>query len=62
MAFPSGTTIPTTNFDSASDNPANARADLLQTVTAVNDIIASENTAGGVLVLTGSGKIPSSTI
>jgi hypothetical protein len=62
MAFPTGTTIPTSNFDSASDNPANARADLLQTVQAVNDIIASENTASGVLVLTGSGKIPSSTI
>jgi hypothetical protein len=62
MAFPTGTTIPTANFDSATDNPANARADLLQTVTAVNDIIASENTAGGVVVLTGSGKLPSSTI
>jgi hypothetical protein len=31
-------------------------------VQAVNDIIASENAAGGVLVLTGSGKLPSSTI
>jgi hypothetical protein len=62
MAFPTGTTIPTANFDSATDNPANARADLLQTVQAVNDIIASENTAGGVVVLTGSGKLPSSTI
>jgi hypothetical protein len=62
MAFPSGTTIPTNNLDAATDNPANARADLLQTVQAVNDIIGSENTASGVLVLTGSGKIPSSTI
>jgi hypothetical protein len=60
MAFPTGTTIPTANFDSATDNPADARADLLQTVQAVNDIIASENSASGVVVLTGGGKLPSS--
>lgn len=62
MAFPTGTTIPTSNFDSASDNPANARADLLQTIQAVNDIIASENGDNGVCVLNGSGKIPNSAI
>jgi hypothetical protein len=58
MAFPTGTTIPTTNLDADTDSPASARADLLQAVEAVNDIIASANSASGVLVLTGSGKIP----
>ena len=62
MAFPTGTSIPTSNLDAGTDSPASARADILQTVQAVNDIIASENAASGVLVLTGSGKLPSSTI
>jgi hypothetical protein len=62
MAFPTGTTIPTANLDSATDSPASARADLLALTQAVNSIIDSENSASGVLVLTGSGKIPSSTI
>lgn len=62
MTFPTGTTISTANLDSATDSPANARADLLATVNAVNSIIASENAANGVCVLNGSGKIPSSTI
>lgn len=59
MAFPTGTTIPTANLDSGTSDPSLARADLLQTVTAVNDIIASANQASGVVVLTGSGNIPS---
>ena len=62
MAFPTGTTIPTGNLDAGTDSPASARADLLTAVTAVNDIIASANAASGVLVLTGSAKLPSSTI
>lgn len=62
MAFPTGTTIPTTNLSSGTSDPSLARADLLQAVEAVNDIIASQNSASGVLVLTGSGKLPSSTI
>jgi hypothetical protein len=62
MAFPTGTTIPTNNLDAGTDSPASARADLLAAVTAVNDIIASANAASGVLVLSGSGKLPSSTI
>jgi len=62
MTFPTGTTISTANLDSATDSPANARADLLATVNAVNSIIASENQANGVCVLNGSGKLPSSTI
>jgi hypothetical protein len=35
---------------------------LLATVNAVNDIIASENLANGVVVLNASGTLPSSTI
>lgn len=62
MAFPSGTTIPTTNLDSATDSPALARADLLAAVQALNALIASENGDNGVCVLTGNGHIPSSTI
>jgi len=62
MAFPTGTTISTANLDSATDSPASARTDLLATVTAVNDIIASANLASGVVVLSGGGKIPTSTI
>jgi hypothetical protein len=62
MSFPTGTTISTVNLDSATDSPASARTDLLDTVNAVNDIIASENLANGVVVLNASGKLPSSTI
>jgi hypothetical protein len=59
MAFPTGTEIPTDNLDSATADPSLARSDLFDAVTAVNDIIASANEASGVLVLTGTGKIPS---
>ena len=62
MAFPTGTTISTANLDAATDSPASARADLLALAQAVNLIIDSENSASGVLVLTGSGKIPSAAI
>ena len=59
MAFPTGQTVSTSNLDSATDSPANARADLLLAVGYLNDIIASENTALGVCVLNGSGEIDS---
>jgi hypothetical protein len=59
MAFPTGTEISTDNLDSATADPSLARSDLFDAVTAVNDIIASANEASGVLVLTGTGKIPS---
>lgn len=58
MTFPSGTTISTANLDSADDDPSLARADLYNMAVAVNSIIASENTASGVLVLDGSGQVP----
>jgi hypothetical protein len=57
MTFPTGTTISTANLDSPNDDPSLARADLYNLVVAVNQLIASENTALGVLILDGSGKV-----
>jgi hypothetical protein len=57
MTFPTGTTISTANVDSATDDPSLARADIFDSFVALNAIIASANTAQGVLVLDGSGKI-----
>lgn len=58
MTFPTGTVISTANLDSGTDDPSLARSDLYDAVVAVNAIIASENSADGVLVLDGSGKVP----
>jgi len=60
VAFPSGTTISTVNLDSSTDSPALARADLFNLAEAVNEIIASENTANGVVVLNSNGVISTS--
>lgn len=57
MAFPTGTQIPTTNVDSPDDDPSLARVDIYDLITAVNQLIASANTASGVCVLNASGKI-----
>jgi hypothetical protein len=62
MTFPVGQQISTTNFAAGSGNPSLARTDLLALIQAVNDIIASANDTSGVLVLTGSGTIPSSAV
>jgi hypothetical protein len=59
MAFPSGATLNTANLDSSADDPSLARADLLDTVNKVQDIIDSENSADGVVVLDSSGALPS---
>jgi len=59
MAFPTSQ-IDTTNLDSASDDPSLARADLLDTVTSLNSIIADANGANGVVVANASGKIAAS--
>jgi hypothetical protein len=56
MTFPTAA-ISTANLDSGSDNPANARADLLDLTQKVNTIISEANTAEGVLVLGADGKI-----
>jgi hypothetical protein len=61
MTFPT-TAVNTTNLDSSADSPASARADILDAVQKLNTIIAEANTASGVCVLTGSAKIPSSSI
>lgn len=61
MTFPT-TAITTANLDASTDSPASARADILDAVQKLNTIITEANTASGVCVLTGSGKIPSSTI
>ena len=60
MTFPSGTQISTDNLDSATDDPSLARVDLYDAVVALNSLIASENTALGVVVLNASGKIAAS--
>jgi hypothetical protein len=57
MTFPTGTTISTANLDSPDDDPSLARVDLFNLAVAVNDIIASANSAQGVLILNSSGKI-----
>jgi hypothetical protein len=61
MAWP-GSTISTNNLDDASDKPANARADLLSAVQAVNDIVDSRGVANGVASLDGSGHVPDAQI
>lgn len=55
MTFPTGTSINTTNLDSATDDPSLARADLYAAVIALNNIIASADTASGVALLDASG-------
>lgn len=57
MAWPSSS-IPTTNLDSSSDSPASARADLLAAVQAVNDIVASRNSASGIPSLGTNSQVP----
>lgn len=61
MAFPS-TTVSTANLDSSADDPSLARADLYSAVTSLNSIISEANTAGGVPVLSSSGKISSTQV
>lgn len=57
MSFPSGVTVDTSNLDSGTDSPANARLDLLSLVTYFNALVASENANNGVCVLDNSGKV-----
>lgn len=57
MTFPTGLQASTDNLDSATDNPSLARVDLYNAVTYLNQIIDSENTNNGVVVLDSFGKI-----
>lgn len=61
MTFPTSQ-INTTNLDSGTDDPSQARGDLLNAVTALNTIIADAGLADGVCVLNGSGQVPGSQI
>lgn len=61
MAWPAST-LNTTNLDSASDKPSDARADLLATVQAVNSISSMRAAADGIASLDGSGLVPDSQI
>ena len=61
MAWPSST-VNTTNLDSASDKPADARADLLSAVQAINNIINGRAQASGVASLDASGLVPDAQI
>ena len=61
MAWPN-VTLTTSNLDSTSDSPANARADLYDTVVAVNDIISSRGTANGVASLDSTTYVPQAQI
>lgn len=61
MTFPTST-VNTNNLDSATDNPADARADILDAIQKLNTIISEAGLANGVCVLTSSGKIPGSAV
>ena len=60
MTFPTGTTISTANVDSPDDDPSLARSDIQAAFVALNAVIASANSALGVLLLDGTGLIPGS--
>lgn len=62
MAFPSGNSVLTTNLNSGTGNPAAARNDIYTMAQYVNQIIASENTALGIVTLNGSAQISSSQV
>lgn len=61
MAFPTSQ-ITTSNLDAGSDDPSQARADLLSAVEALNTIIDEAGTAEGVALLNLSGQLPSDQI
>ena len=58
MTFPVGTTISTTNVETAAGDPSLARADIYNLIVAVNALIASYNQAQGVLVLDNNTQVP----
>jgi hypothetical protein len=56
MAFPTGTSIPIDNVNSGASDPSLARTDIYNLIVAVNNIIASADTASGVALLNASNK------
>lgn len=61
MTFPTAN-VSIANLDSATDDPSQARADLLDAVNKLNLIMSEGGTASGVALLDGSGYIPSTQI
>ena len=59
MTFPTGQVIPTSNLNSSSAKPSDARADLLLAVETINTIVADSDAAYGVALLDGSAQIKS---
>jgi len=62
MAWPTGQQADRSNLNSGSDNPSLARIDLYNALGYVNDMIASENAASGVVVSNAFNKISSNQI
>jgi len=58
MSFPN-TQAGTTHLDAGSDDPSQAREDLLLTVQNLNTIIAGAGAASGVALLNSNGQVPS---
>lgn len=61
MTFPT-TPITTTNLSSGSGDPSLARSEIYDAVSALNTIIDEQNTAYGVAVLDGNGRLINSAI
>ena len=62
MSFPTGSQVSTAHLDSSSDDPSQARADLLLAVQNLNTIVSGAGSASGVALLDASGAIPGSQI
>jgi hypothetical protein len=58
MSFPTGSQVSTQHLDSSSDDPSQARADLLQAVGNLNTIVAGAGSANGVALLDANGQLP----
>ena len=56
MPFPTATSIPVTNVSSGASDPSLAREDIYNLIVAVNNIIASADTASGVALLNASNQ------
>tara|TARA_B100000519_G_C14167480_1_gene402247 strand:+ start:337 stop:690 length:354 start_codon:yes stop_codon:yes gene_type:complete len=60
MAVPDfSTVLSKTHLDQGSDDPSQARVELLNAITMINDILSSRGLASGLADLDSSGKIPS---
>ena len=62
MSFPTGSQVSTQHLDSSSDDPSQARADLLQAVENLNTIVSGAGAASGVALLDANGQLPGTQI